>query len=268
MTGSAISAELGISRITMSRYLDAFTSDGIIVPHTVGNSIVWNISKNVLRFELPDEYTRASEMYSDAVSLLSEERATSVIRSCTSCGAEAVSVLTEILGPAIDRVRKSYDDGKIGSAERALMHSIISRSMAHLASGQADTNRTRNAITLATDAQSALYAEAAAAILCHDGWRVMRLGDMSHAVGVLLDTELEKLLMRTRVPRDGIVAMIIFSDSADALRTFGAAADSARRVARGTLLVLCGPQNHGVDADASVASAKDVVHWARSLSRL
>ncbi len=266
MTGSAISDKLGVSRITMSKYLDAFASEGMIHSKNVGNSTVWQMGSGAVRFEFPSDYARAGQMYSEAVSALSEEQAGSVLGSCMSCGASAVTVLSEVLAPAIDMIQKTYDRGQIGSPEESLMHSIVSRSLVRLEDANRDDRSLRHAILLASDPHSALYAKAAASVLNHNGWNVMRLGDMSHAVGVLLDTEIKKLLVRVRAPDDGVTAIMVFSDTVDGLRTLGAAADSARRgAASGVLLALCGPEGHEIKSDASVTSAAGIVHWADSL---
>lgn len=266
MTGSAISGALGISRITMSKYLDSFSTEGMIHSKTVGNSTMWYASTSATRFEFPSDYARAANLYSDAVSQLSEEQASSVLGSCMRCGALAVTVLSEVLTPAIELVQKMYDDGKIGSAEVSLMRNIISRSVVHVGNNDQSTRNTRHAILIAADAQSVQHAESVAAVLGHNGWNIMRLGDMSSSVGVLFDTELEKLFVRVRAPHDGITIAVIFSKTPSGLRTLGSAVDSARKgAARGTLLALCGPKGHGIDVDTSVTSAADVVHWTESL---
>lgn len=266
MTGSAISVELGVSRITMSKYLGEFASEGMIRPRSVGNSTMWHASPGAVRLEFPSDYARAGRMYLDAVSALSEGEAGSVLGSCMGCGATAVDVLSEVLVPAIRAVQKMYDSGKIGSAEESLMHSIISRSAGRLEGADGGVLPPRHAILLAADRQGMLYAQVTASVLSYAGWRVMRLGNMSHAVGVLLDTEIKKLLVRARAPDGGVTAIMAFSSKVDGLRALGAAVDSARRgAASGTLLALCGPADHGAKSDVSVTEAADIVHWADSL---
>lgn len=266
MTGSAISDKLDVSRITMSKYLSAFASDGMIHSKNIGNSTMWYVTPSAVRFEFPSDYARAAELYSGAVSELSDEKAGSVLGSCMSCGASAVTVLSEVLSPAIEMTQKMYDSGKIGSAEESFMHSIISHSAIHIGDTHRDDQSFRHAILLATDPKSALYARVVSGVLSHNGWHVMQLGNMSHAVGVLLDTEIKKLLVRVQAPDDGITMMVVFSSTVDGLRAFGTAADSARQgTARGVLLGLCGPVGHNVASDASVTRADDIIHWADSL---
>ena len=266
MTGSAISNALGISRITISKYLGDFESDGMLCSKTVGNSTMWYAVPNAVRFEFPSDYANAARLYSEAISSLSEAQALYVLGSCMNCGASAVSVLSEVLTPAIEMVQKMYDSGKIGSAEKSLMHNIILRSMFQMKNTGGNLDSNRHVILVAADPQSALYAETVASVLHYNGWRVMRLGDMSNSVGVLFDTELKKLLVRVRASEQGITVIIVFSGTPNGLRTLGAAASAARKgAASGTLLGLCGPKGHGINADANVTSATDIVHWVESL---
>lgn len=266
MTGSAISDELDVSRITMSKYLAEFASDGMVHSKNVGSSVMWYAGKSAVRLDFPADYARAGQMYTDAVKALSEGEADSVLGSCMNCGASAAGVLSEVVSPAINDVSEMYKSGKIGRAEESLMNSIISGSTRRLAGPGTGDGSTRRAILLAADPQSALYADATASVLGHGGWRAMRLGDMSHAVGVMLDTEIKKLLVRIGNPNEGIAVMIIFSSTLDGLRAFGAAANAARRgAASGTLLALCGPKGDDVESDAWVQKAEDIVHWADSM---
>ena len=265
MTGSAISAELGISRLTMSKYLDAFAAEGLIRPSAVGNSRVWSPAGNAASFEFPGDYARASGMFSEAVAGLDAARAGSIIGSCMGSGAEAVRVLSEILVPAIELARDTYESGKVGSAEMAGMRRIISGSIGRLRE-RGEHRRQDSMITMATDAHSALHAEAAAAVLAYGGWAVTDLGDVYPSSGPVFDTEIEKLLVRVRAPPGAITAVVVFSSVKERLQAVGTSADAARQGAvRGVHLALCGPGEHAVRTATIMTRTADAVHWAESL---
>lgn len=265
MTGSEIARRLGISRVTMSRHLESFASAGVLRRRRAGNATLWSAPDASARFEFPADYARAASEYSAAVLALDPDRASTIAVACVAHGAEPAAMVGEVLVPAIEAARRAYADGRAGRAEAALMRGAISSSMA-LMRGGAGPEPTRHAVLMADSADGALRAEAAAAAMRLQGWRAMPLGDISQSFDALLDADLERLLVRARSPRGGITAAFALSDTADGLRTAGRIVRSAcRGAARGTLLCLCGPDGHGVDADASVRGPADAVHWAASL---
>ncbi len=265
MTGSEIAREMGISRVTMSRHLESFASAGVLRRRRAGNATLWSAPDASARFEFPADYARAASGYAAAVTGLDPDRAAAIAVACVAHGAAPAAMVGEVFAPAIEAARRAYADGKAGRAEAALMRGAISSSMA-LVRGEADGEPTRHAVLMADSADGALRAEAAAAALRREGWRAMPIGDISESIDALLDTDLERLLVRARPPRGGIAAAFALSETAEGLRTTGRIVRSAcRGAARGTLLCLCGPDGHGVDADASVRGPADAVHWAASL---
>ena len=265
MTGSAISKSLGVSRITMSKYLDAFATAGVVRRRRVGNATLWSAGDASARFEFPTDYARAGSAYLEGIAGLDDTRAGSLVEACIAHGATPAGMVREVFAPAIDGVQKMYSDGKAGRTEAALMRSAISASMVRMR-GDDSEDPTRHAVMVADSANGALRAEATAAALRHMGWKAMCVGDISSSIDALLDTDIERLLVRARAPRGGMTVAIAFSETADGLGTIGRVIRSAcSGAARGTLLALCGPDGHGVDADASVRASWDAVHWAASL---
>ncbi|MDD9843766.1 MAG: winged helix-turn-helix domain-containing protein [Thaumarchaeota archaeon] len=265
MTGSEIARELGISRVTMSRHLDSFASAGVLRRRRAGNATLWSAPDASARFEFPADYARAASEYGAAILGLDPDRAAAIVAACVAHGAAPAPMAGEVFVPAIEAAGRAYADGKAGRAEAALMRGAISFSMAAMRGG-GDPEPTRHAVLMADGADGALRAEAAAAAMRMEGWRAMPIGDISASIDALLDTDLERLLVRARAPRGGITAAFALSETAGGLGTMGRIVRSAcRGAARGTLLCLCGPDGHGVDADASVRGPADVVHWAASL---
>lgn len=265
MTGAEIARGLGVGRATMSRHLESFATAGVVRRRRAGNATLWSAPDASSRFEFPADYARAASEYAAAVLSLDPGRASTIVVACVAHGAAPAEMAGEVLAPAIEAARRAYADGRAGRAEAALMRVAISSSMA-LMRADAGPEPTRHAVLMADSADGALRAEAAAAAMRRLGWRAMPIGDMSASIDALLDTDIERLLVRARAPRGGITAAFALSDTAGGLGTAGRIVRSAcRGAARGTLLCLCGPDGHGVDADASVRGPADAVHWAASL---
>ena len=272
MTCSDLSRRIGISRITLAKYLDTFAAEGLIRRRGAGPAAVWlagEAAASTANLEFPEGYAEAQRMYEELVLSCSEDAACALVRGCISSGATASRLMTEAVVPAAARVRKAYDDGRIGNSELALMRGILSSSIRAASAPAAvpEPDPMRSAVLMAADPASAVLCEAAAAALRGDGWSAHALGDMSASINVLLDLDLQRLLARVWRGRRGMLAVCVFSDSEEGLNFFAESAGSAlARAGRGARLVLCGPAGRaqGPKADLVTDSLGDVLQWVQT----
>ena len=272
MTCSDISRRLGISRITLAKYLDTFAAEGLVRRRGAGPAAVWTAGEAALstaEMEFPEGYAAAQKRYEDLVSSCSEDAACALVRGCLSSGATAARLMTEVVVPAAARIRRAYDDGRIGNSELALMRGIVSSSIRAASAPAAlpDADPMRSAVLMAADPASTVLCEAAAAALRGNGWSAYALGDMSASINVLLDLDLQRLLARVWKRRRGMLAVCVFSDSEEGLNFFAESAGSAlARAGRGARLVLCGPagKKPGPMADLVTDSLGDVLQWVQT----
>lgn len=267
MTGTDLARRLGISRVTMSKYLDTFAAEGIILRRGAGPAAIWFAEGGAAVFEFPEGYVEAQKKYEELVSSRAEDAACALVRNCISSGASASRLMIEVVVPASARIRRAYDDGRIGNSELALMRGIISSSIRAAAfppAARPAADPLRNAVLIAADPASAVACEAAAAALKGDGWSVSLLGDMSSSINVLLDIDLQRLLAKVWKGRRGMLAVCVFSDTGEGLNFFAESAGSAlARAGRGARLVLCGPAGPdcGLKADLITGDMETVLQW-------
>lgn len=273
MTGSDLSRRLGISRVTLAKYLDKFAAEGAVRRRGAGPASLWTAggaaAAAAAALEFPEGYADAQKRYEELVASCAEDEACALVRGCLSSGATPARLMTEVVVPAAAHARRAYDDGRIGNSELALMHGILSSSIraASDPAARPDADPARNAVLMAADPASAVVCEAAAAALRGDGWSAHALGDMSASINVLLDLDLQRLLSRVWRGRRGILAVCVFSDSEEGLNFFAESAGSAlARAGRGARLVLCGPAGGKADlkADLVTDSLGDVLQWVQT----
>lgn len=266
MTGAELAGRLGVSRITAAKYLGALAADGTLRQRAVGSVTLWSLEPGQEAYEFPADYFKVGPLYLEHLSACSREGALSLVRNCVRSGATAAGLVSEAVEPAIESVREMYDDGRIGSAEQSLMGGIISSTLQALPQAPAAQDPGRSAISMAADPQSAGLSEAAAAVYRSEGWRAHDLGDMSHAVDVLFDTDFQRLVGRVWRDRDGILVVAVFSSTHEGLNFFADSVNSARPKSGRMRLALCGrvPKGASVGADLLAGSLGEVLRWSRS----
>lgn len=270
MTGTDLAKCIGVSRVTMSKYLDTFAAEGVVRRRGAGPAAIWSVESGAAVFEFPEGYVEAEKRYEELVSSHAGDAACALVRNCIASGASASRLMTEVVVPASARIRRAYDDGRIGNSELALMRGIVSSSIRAASAppaAQPAADALRNAVLIAADPASAVACEAAAAALKGGGWTVSSLGDMSSSISVLLDLDLQRLLAKVWKGRRGMLAVCVFSDTGEGLSFFAESAGSAlARAGRGARLALCGPAGPegGPKADLITDDLGTVLQWLQT----
>ena len=267
MSGVEISEKLGVNRMTMAKYLNIFAAEGLIRQKNIGNVNIWFIEEGTEQFQFPDDYFKAKTKYIEYLTEGSENQVYSVIRNCLHSDAETRKIMSEIIIPAIMSVQKLYKDGKIGNSEENLLRQIISNSIQILNLVPIENNPKKNVIILSADAQSVLLAETAAATFHSDGWKVSTLGDMSSAIDVLFDLDLQKFLGKVWKQKNGIMIVVVFSDTEEGLNFFSEAVGSVKEnVGKKLFLALCGKVEKKTEIKADLISEKpeDIIQWCQT----
>ena len=220
ISGVEISERLGINRVTMTKYLNIFSAEGVIGEKNIGNVNLWFVYEGIEQFQFPDDYFRVQEKYIEYITKCSESSVYNLIRSCLNSDVNVIKLMTEVILTAIPEVQKYFDDGKIGKAEEQLMKTIISKSIQLVNLDIQSPKNEKNVIIIAADSQSVLEAEAASAAYRSNDWNVFFLGDMSSSIDILFDLELTKLLSKIWKSKQGLMIVAVFSQTEEGLKFF------------------------------------------------
>lgn len=268
LSGVEISKNLGINRITMTKYLNVFEKEGIIHGKNIGNVTLWSIEKGVEQFKFPDDYFVVESKFHELLVSMDDVQISSLIRNCISSGASIPKLTTEVILPAGLKVKKLYNDGKIGDSEEKLLQNIISQSLHILNQKSSESIPKKNIITIAADAQSILLSEIASTSLRSLGWKVFHLGDMSKSINVIFDLDLQKLLGKIWKQKTGIMVILIFSESEEGLNFFAEAVTSLKgKMGKKLKLVLCGKvgKKTKIPSDFTSSQLEDVLQWSETV---
>ena len=269
MSGVEISKKLGVNRTTMTKYLKVFAAEGFLRQNNIGNITLWFLESGQEAYSFPDDYFKVAPQYLEKLIKGQETQIYSLIKNCLNSGASVPKLVTEVIIPSIDSIQKLYDDGKIGNTEEKLLQNIISKSLQIFNQISIDSNPKNNIIVISADAHSSLLSEAASASLHSNGWKVFHLGDMSSAINVLFDLDLQKLMGKIWKQKSGIMIVLVFSNTEEGLHFFAESVNSIKeKLGKRVRLALCGKVGKKTKIQSDLISEKfeDVLQWSKTVS--
>ena len=267
VSGLEISEKLNINRITMTKYLKVFAAEGLLKQKNIGNVNLWFIEDGTEKYNFPEDYFKIKTKYFELLSEMRENLVYNLIRNCYHSGAEPMKIISEIISPGIEAVQNNYNQGKIGKSELNFLEKIISNSIQIINLENVEINQKKNVIIVSADYQSSLLAEAASASFHTDGWQVFHLGDMSSAIDVLFDLDLQKFVSKIWKSKIGIMIVVVFSSTEDGLKFFAESVNSIRaKFRRNFYLALCGntSQNTEIKADLLGENLETTLQWCQT----
>ena len=267
LSGVEISAQLGINRVTMTKFLNVFAAEGIIKQKNIGNLNLWLVEEGTEQYQFPDDYFKVQEKYIEFLNTASESAIYNLIRNCIVSKVDVIKLMTEVIIPSIIQVQSSFNDGKIGKSEQQFMNGIISKSIQIINLGNFEQEVQKNVILLSSDSQSVLFAESASAAFRSDGWRVFSLGDMYSAIDVLFDLDLKKLLTKIWKSKQDLMLVVIFSSTEEGLKFFSESFDSIKgKNEKNLFLILSGKvgKKIKIKSDLLTERLEDIIQWSQT----
>jgi methanogenic corrinoid protein MtbC1 len=269
MSGTEISKKINVSRITMIKFLKVFAAEGLLRQKNIGNLTLWFLEPGQESFTFPDDYFKITSRYLELLVKGTEDQIYSLIRNCLNSGASINPLILEVIYPAIDYLDNLYESGKIGSAEKNLLRTTISKSLDIFNQISVVTDPKKNVVVIAADPESILISESASASYHFNGWNVSHLGDMSSAVNILFDLDFQKLIGKIWKQKIGVLLVVIFSQTSEGLSFFADSINSNKKKSdRRIKLALCGSTSKKTKITSDFLSDKigDILQWSKTMS--
>lgn len=267
ISGVEISEKLGINRVTMSKYLNKFAAEGTITQKNIGNLNLWFVDEDIEQLNFPDDYFLVQEKFLSYVIDCNERHVNNLIKNCINSKAKMDKIITEIIIPTIPHIQKLFDDGKIGKSEEQLMTGIISNSVQIITHHSSHFESGKNIIILSADSESSLISESAGAAFRSQNWNVFSIGDISSSIDVLFDLELRKLLSKTWKSKEGVMIILVFSQTEEGLKFISDSFYSVKEKSENNLfIVLSGKTGKKVKIKGDLSSPKleDILQWSNT----
>lgn len=268
LTGIEIAEKLRINRVTMSKYLKVFAGEGLIKQKNMGSVNLWFIEEGADKFSFPADFFQVKNKYMEYVLLGSAPEAHTLIRTSLHSGAAPTKIVSEVIIPAIEAVENSYNSGKMGRSEKNFFEEIISTSVTLIGLSEEEINPKKNVVILATDYTNTLLAQAASAAFRTGKWKVSLLGDMSSAIDVMFDIDLQRFLNKIWPKRDGILIIIIFSSKEGEIKFFSQAVDTSKgKFGKNLHLALCTKivKKTKTNADFISDNVETLLQWCQTV---
>ena len=228
LTGVEIAEKLKVNRVTISKYLKIFAAEGLIKQKNMGSVNLWFVEAGVDQLTFPKDFFSVKTKYLEYVLSGSNHEAHNLIRTSLHSGANPSKLVCEVIEPTIDAVENAFKNGKIGKSEKNFLDGIISTSISLIGLSEEEINPKKNIVILATDYQNSIHAHAASAAFHTENWKTSLLGDMSSAIDVLFDIDLQRFLNRVWPKKEGIMIIVVFSGTEVAIKFFSHAVDAGK----------------------------------------
>lgn len=268
LTGTEIAKKLKVNRVTMAKYLRVFAAEGLIKQKKMGSINLWFIEAGVDQLNFPADFFSVKKKYMEYVMSALSLEANNLIRTSLHSGASPSKLVSEVIVPAIDAVENAFDDGKIGKSEKNYLDGIISSSISLIGISEKEFNTKKNIVVLSTDHQNLLYAQASTAVFHTENWKVSLLGDMSSAIDVMFDIDLQRFLNRVWPKRDGMMIIVIFSSTEGAIKFFSQAVDASKaKFGKNLHLALCTKiaKKIKITADLVTDNIENLFQWCQTV---
>ncbi len=245
-----------------------FAAEGLIKQKNIGNVTLWFVEEGTEQLYFPDDYFKVKSKFLEFLSQSSEISVYNLVKNSLYSGVNIQKFVIEVIVPAIEYVNKLFGEGKIGTAELNHLETIIQRSLHMLYFSQNETNSKKNCIVLAADSETSLLSNAASVGMHSEGWQVYSLNDMSLAIDVLFDLDLQKFLGKVWKPRIGIMVVMVFSASEEGLHFFAESINAVRKkLGKNIYLVLNGKigKKTKINADLVTEKIEDAFQWSETV---
>ena len=268
LSGIELAEKLRINRITMTKYLKVFAAEGLVKQKNVGSVNLWFMEEGVDQLHFPADFFQVKNKYLQYLLSGAHKETHNMLRNSLHSGADPAKIITEVIVSAIEAVQDSYNKGKISKSEKNFLDGIISNSIQIVNLTEVESDPKKNAVVFSTDFQGTLLAQAASAAFHVGGWKVSQLGDMSSAIDVMFDIDLQKFLNKIWTKKQGLMIIVIFSTVEGRLKFFSEAINTTKTKFGKTLhLILCTniAKKTKVKADFVSEDLETVLQWCQTI---
>lgn len=267
LSGSEISEKLGINRVTMAKYLDVFANQGFLREKSIGNVNLWYLQDESEQFQFPDDYFVVQSKLVEILTGGEEHKAYSLFKNCLQSGANISKLVLEVLIPTIEHFSNLYAQGKIGNSELNFQNSILSNSVAMLNSNPIEVNQNKNIVLLSADSSNKILSESVGTAYRSDSWRIFHLGDMSSAIDVIFDLDLQKFLNKFWKKKPGILIILVFSKTEEGMNFFADAVNSIKKkFGKNLFLIIYGKtgKKTSINSDFISDNFETIFQWSQT----
>jgi methanogenic corrinoid protein MtbC1 len=269
LSGVELADRIGINRMTITKYLDIMHAMGLLKKKKTGNVNIWFVQNGVGDIEFPINYIQVQQKLIGTILAGDEDHARRILLSVMNSNIDQVSVMTDVIVPAVNTIAELYSRGRLNKTERIflsnLMMELIDLVKFNVRPGELKANA--HVICVAGSEDRAHMAKSAAVALLARGWDSSYIGDVGEEIDPFFDIDFQRYVSRLWANKHGLMLVCIFSSGEGSLRFLSSTAKEMKGRIKGDLRIIAvtTQQLQPVAEESSDYAAKDLlalVEWS------
>ncbi|KAA2282760.1 winged helix-turn-helix transcriptional regulator [Candidatus Nitrosocosmicus agrestis] len=222
MSSSEIAKELGINRITMSKYLDILYFQKIINNKKIGSVNFWYLDPGITNIDSKDEnYLEIQQNLIAALLGGQKEVCDNIMLSLTNRTSNLKRIFTDICIPTLNTISELYDRGKIGKSEKIHLIRNLSNAIRILGNNTKLPNiRHENSqvVIISGDNDSNPICDMLEILTTRLGAKSTFIGNVENSIDPFFDIDLHRYIIKLTKRVRGKTIVIVVSNNETSIR--------------------------------------------------
>jgi len=276
LSGVEIAEKIGVSRITLAKYLGVLETIGLIKKKHAGSVNVWYLAEGVTELELPIDILDVHQLYMNALLNHSEDEARRIIINALHSAVDPIKLLSDVVNSTLNTANELYSRGRMTVTETTFITNLINESidLVKFSSSRDDIKPNAHAVFMSAQGESNTIDPKMASVAFYlKGWNSYFLGNVASETDLLFDIDLLKFLNKISKTRRGLMIIGISVMQKEHLQGTGETIKSVRAKLNKNMFVLA--EGEAFKAGEEIANeigadfyAKDLysaIEWAEEL---
>jgi methanogenic corrinoid protein MtbC1 len=240
LSGVELAHKIGISRMTITKYLNILSAIGIIKKKEAGSVNVWYLEPGVIDLEFPVNYIEIQQKFINAILQSNREEAYRIIISAINSTLDKIRILTDVIVPTINTINQLYNRGRVGDTERISLLTALSEILDLIKFNSQPEKRRRNGnmLTVAGSEDTIYIAKAGAVALQILGWNSSYIGNVEQHIDPFFDIDFQRYISKVWSDQRGLMVVCISSSEESSLRFLSVATKAMKTKLKGELYVI------------------------------
>ncbi len=273
LSGVEIASLTGISRMTITKYLNIFATLRLIKQKKIGSVNVWFAEPGTDEYDIRANIFGIQQKFMEAISLGDGDYARNMLVNLIDSKIEDLKVLSDIVAPTVNTFNELYNRGRLGKTERIHLLTLVMEIVDYLKYIILPAKNKVHAFSLfvAASEDYIFFAKIGALALQILGSRISYLGNIEQHIDPFFDIDFQRYVLKICGNRKGLLIICICSSGEGSLHFLYAATRAIKAKTRMQLkIVLFTPSSirSAVDKLGSDYVANDLgsfIEWAKEI---
>lgn len=240
LSGIELADKTGISRMTITKYLDVMNAKGLVKKKKIGTVNVWFLETGITDMEFPINYVQVQQKLINALLTGEEEQARSILLNVLNSDVDELRILTDVIMPAINTIGEMYSRGKLDKTERTFLLNLMMELVDLVKFNTKPSEQKMNAqvLSVAGSDENVYIAKSAAVAFRILGWESRYIGNIGEIIDPFFDIDFQRYISHVWGNKRGIMIICVFSSGEGSLRFISSTAKFMKGRLKGELRIV------------------------------